>query len=123
MCAAATAIVVAVCTLLAGWHQATVLHARCAQHGELYHVGAGGHRIADHRIAARDGAETDEHDHCSMCPRTHDGAATRSIVVQVAMPPASAVITPAPRAIAIAARGTLHLAPKTSPPAPRSSLS
>ena len=115
--AAALAIVVAAVTLLADWHQATVIHAQCAEHGELYHVAAAGHRVADHRIAARDGAASDEHDHCELCPRAHDGTPPRPAIVRAPMPPAAPAPIAAPRVVAIATGvAILHHAPKTSPP-------
>ncbi len=118
LCAAALAIVFAACTLIAGWHQATVIHARCAAHGELVHVGGGVHRkLGAHQIAARDADGGDgEHEHCQLCPRTHDGAPAISAHVPVAMPPVAPAPLPAPRVIAIATEAPLRDAPKTSPP-------
>jgi hypothetical protein len=116
LCAAALAIVLAAVTLLAGWHQATVLHARCAEHGELYHVGGGGKRVGDHRIAAREVAGADEHDHCTMCPRAHDGAAAKVAIVRVALPPVAPAPIVAPRVVAIVTSDAYRDAPKTSPP-------
>jgi hypothetical protein len=122
--ATALAIVVAAVTLFADWHQATVIHARCAQHGELFHVGAGGPRVADHRIAARDGAASDEHDHCELCPRVHDGTPPQPPIIRAPMPPAAPAPVVRPRAIVIATGdAVLRHAPKTSPPIPRSAVS
>jgi hypothetical protein len=122
--AAALAVVVAAVTLLADWHQATVLHARCADHGELYHVGAAGPRVGDHRIAAREGAASDEHDHCELCPRVHDGTPPPPAIVRAPMPPVAPAPIAQPRAVVIATGdAVLHHAPKTSPPIERSAVS
>jgi hypothetical protein len=117
--ATALAIVVAASTLLAGWHQATVVHARCAEHGELYDVGRAGathETLGGHQLAARDGDAGDEHDHCSLCPRSHEGAPAISAHAPVAVPPVAAAPRPAAHVIAIASTDTFRTAPKTSPP-------
>src|SRR5262245_53435382 len=127
VCAALTAVVLAACTLLAEWHQATVIHARCAEHGELVHVSAGASRGAgEDRVAARDAAgerRGAQHDHCTLCPRNHDGAPPQLTFVPAAMPPVTAVVAVAPRAPAIIGYDALTDAPKTSPPASSISVS
>ena len=114
--AAAIAALLLVTTLLAGWHEATVVHARCAEHGELVDVAAGERPLGEHQIAARDAAPAGDHDHCTLCPRAHDGAPPAIAFVRAAMPPATPVAEAAPREVAIVAVRTLRIAPKTSPP-------
>jgi hypothetical protein len=122
--AAAMAVLLLACTLLAGWHEATVRHARCVDHGELVEVGAAGARVVgDQQIAAHDGTSTEPHDHCALCPRTHDG--TPPALTHVAVPMRS-VAPVAPRALRpriVIAHGIVRLAPKTSPPDRSASVS
>jgi hypothetical protein len=117
-CAAALAIAFVATTFLAGWHQATVIHARCARHGELFHVGAGVHKkLGEHQLAARDaGGGDSEHDHCQLCPRSHDGAPPMSAHVPVAMPPVAPAPRSQPRIAIVTSDHPLAHAPKTSPP-------
>jgi len=120
-CAAALAVLLAACTLLVQWHQATVMHVRCAQHGELIHVTPGGPKLPGDRIAKQTGAPV-EHDHCSIFPRAHDGTARLAPPVLAALPDLEPAPAPAPRAAVHAVRDLLHHAPKTSPPTSRASL-
>ncbi|HTJ44920.1 MAG TPA: hypothetical protein VL463_22590 [Kofleriaceae bacterium] len=116
ICAAALSALLLAVTLLAQWHQATVLHARCAEHGELVHVHAKA-KTADHTIAAHDGAPEAEHEHCTMCPAAHDGAPAVRTILRVVMPPAVPAPLATPRAIALVDEAPYRDAPKTSPPA------
>jgi hypothetical protein len=110
-----------VCTLLAQWHQATVLHVRCLEHGELIHVTPGGPRLPGDRVASHPGAPV-EHDHCAVYPRAHDGTARLAAPVLAALPDVVPAPPPAPGPTVHVVRDPLHHAPKTSPPASRASL-
>jgi hypothetical protein len=132
--AAAVASLLLAANLLAFWHQATVAHARCAEHGELIHGAADGDDYADAdaapraaevddavvRLVARGagaGDADDDHDHCEICPLTRDGLRFEP-PVQVATPVlrvAVAVTPPVERDIVVAI-DLVRVAPKTSPP-------
>ena len=106
---------------LVAWHRATVVHGRCAEHGEEIHlvqVASESGAIADPSQTALTASEWilgDGDDHCELLAA--DAAATAptshaNVLLIVATPgvPALAVVPTAPPA-------TLYrLAPKTSPP-------
>jgi hypothetical protein len=134
--AVAVAALLVVANLIAYWHQATVVHARCAEHGELVHTAppAGAHP-GDHgpatvgaadvesghdhvvAIASRSWTADDEHDHCQLCPLTRESP-------RLGAPPAISAppLTAAPRSVAAitaapdVSRDLVRFAPKTSPP-------
>jgi hypothetical protein len=116
LAATAIAAVLLLTTLLAGWHEATVIHARCADHGELIDVAAGERSLGEHRIAAHDGAPAGEHDHCTLCPRAHDGAPPAIAFIPAVAPAVAPVAVVTPRDADILSVRTLRIAPKTSPP-------
>jgi hypothetical protein len=110
----------------ASWHDASVRHVQCAEHGEAVDVGIianpglspGRHRAHDTGIAGADSAETAAHDHCSVVFAWRAG--TRAQLVRLAthfapppvvMPSASDFVAQPGRAFVLAS------APKTSPPA------
>jgi hypothetical protein len=135
--AVAVAALLVVANLVAHWHQATVVHARC-EHGELVHAEGlaeiGGHARAEASAdAAPVGGDapvavavvrsraaapaSDEHDHCELCPLTREPLRLGAAVVVAA--PAPEVVAPARPSASHAAARTIdrvRFAPKTSPP-------
>jgi hypothetical protein len=105
------------------WHEASVRHVRCAEHGELTHVVVSGaadaHRAgAAHPSLDRGDAGTPAgHEHCDFTFVVQGSAHTPAIRTTVRTLPPSVVAT-AP-ALALPAPGRAFLlasAPKTSPP-------
>jgi hypothetical protein len=131
--AVAVAALLVVANLVAHWHQATVVHARC-EHGELVHADglaeAEGHArvdaapVADEApvavavVRSRAAAPaSDEHDHCELCPLTREPLRLGATVVVAA--PAPQLVAPARPPVSHAAARTIdrvRFAPKTSPP-------
>lgn len=125
------AFVLVACTLLVGWHEATVMHGVCAEHGDELHldvitigdggtVAGGDHERAEasdsDQIESSTWVPVDGDHHCviaatSRDPITtaagHDVAAAADLSEPTSLPPALA----GPAAVAI-----YRLAPKTSPP-------
>ncbi|MCE9577067.1 MAG: hypothetical protein K8W52_28225 [Deltaproteobacteria bacterium] len=106
---------------LVAWHRATVVHGRCAEHGEEIHlvkVAGDSEAIADPSQTALTAAEWilgDGDDHCELLAA--DAAATAPtshahVLLIIATPG-----VPAIAAVPVAPPSTLYrLAPKTSPP-------
>jgi len=120
--AALTALAFVLASLFGVVHEATTIHVRCAEHGELIHRDATVANAAsvDQGAVVRDlRAETKpSHEHCSLTSSTRDSRL-------VPRPPAI-VLAPVAisRAALIGARtttarggGLYRTAPKTSPPA------
>ena len=113
--------------LSTSWHEATVHHVRCAEHGELTHVrSASGQSRAAQPTEAFDGNAlrsgdvelADAHEHCGFLFAVEGSAPSPLVRVAVAFQPppevARQLAPPAPN------RGRAHVlasAPKTSPPA------
>jgi hypothetical protein len=100
-------------------HEVTVRHFRCAEHGELTHVGAAaGEVAASPRDALRSqtAAAIDAHEHCGVAFMVEGSAAGPSTSVAGRLPPPPPV--PAPPAPRLHARRAVALAaaPKNSPP-------
>jgi len=118
-------------------HQATVVHVRCPEDGEL---------VDSHRVAARGPARSaglaawaeahargqgapDEarglpdapghhHDHCAIACASHERATVRAALLAVAAIDPASRRSAVPAAAGIASRLTVYrVAPKTSPPA------
>ena len=112
--------------LSTSWHEATVQHVRCAEHGELTHVrSAPDHDVAAqmvetlHRDAVRSAAlETvDAHDHCGFLFAIKGGAPAPLVRVAVGFqPPPEVARHVAPPVESRGRAGVLASAPKTSPP-------
>jgi len=109
----------------ASWHEASVRHVRCAEHGEAIDVGTVadlGPSPARQRATSlgfeAGGAEAASHDHCSVLLAFRGSAraqlvrlATRFVLPPVVVPTASEPAARPGRAFVLAS------APKTSPPA------
>ena len=115
------------CTMLIGWHRATVAHGRCVEHGDEIHLDRVGGVTAwvadgvddgdgqDH-LGASDWAARDGDHHCDLLTAPHGVASIdtpRLDAAHLEAPPAP----PAPRVVAPASASLFRLAPKTSPPA------
>ena len=123
----ATALIAAVgfAQFSASWHEASVRHVHCAEHGEAIDVGVlsdlgpspARHRAAGTGIEGVGSAEVSSHDHCSVVFAFRAGV--RAQLVRLAtrfVPPAMVVrriSDPAPRP---GRAFVLASAPKTSPP-------
>ena len=124
------AVVLVACTLLVGWHKATVTHGVCVEHGDELHldriiigdegiVAGGDHERAAPSESAQLESSTwqlrDGDHHCAIAATSRDPLAASSTEHAVApawvddfrTPPVTA--GPAPRTL-------YRLAPKTSPP-------
>jgi hypothetical protein len=131
--ALAVAALLVVANLVAYWHQATVVHARCAEHGELVHAESAGDD--DHArvtasapstevpvaVAALHSRTTDaagdDHDHCDLCPLTREPLRLGAAVVAAARAPQAIATARAPAAGTVARTiDRVRFAPKTSPP-------
>lgn len=109
----------------ASWHEITVQHVRCAEHGELTHVASMSHiGVAPAPTARRNTIESadlgtiDGHDHCGFVFALRNAAPTTvvRIAVKFSSPPA-VVQQPAAPIPGTGRAFVLASAPKTSPPA------
>jgi hypothetical protein len=110
--------------LLAATHEATERHVRCAEHGEITHVGPGADGAVDApRDAPRDAAwagaqveATAAHDHCSFVIAARRPQGQR-IVFASAAPAIAPPAPPAPAPILPSQTDRILLsAPKHAPP-------
>lgn len=124
----AVALIVAmgVAQFLASWHEATVRHVRCAEHGEAIDVGAFSHpgsAPARHRatgtgMEGADSTETPSHDHCAIVFACRASARARLLRQTIRLLPPPVVVRPAIEPASRPGRAfVLASAPKTSPPA------
>jgi hypothetical protein len=105
------------------WHEASVQHVRCAEHGEITHVAMVANPvpspIARHNVvgASDPVAPSGGHDHCDFVFAVQGSAQNRVVRVAITLPPPPQV---APRAVEPAPLPgrtfVLASAPKTSPP-------
>jgi hypothetical protein len=105
-------------------HEASTMHVRCAQHGEMVHSGVtlvdGQVHAPVRELRARDAADTtvQGHEHCALASAMRESRLLSSPPALVSAPEPIAAL-----AIAIAytgaarERGVYRTAPKTSPPA------
>jgi hypothetical protein len=131
--ALAVAALLVVANLVAHWHQATVVHARCAEHGEVVHAADGLDDGADHATAAiasdqapvaiailhsrAAGSAGDDHEHCDLCPLTREPLRLGAAVAVAAPAPLAVAAARAPSAqAAVRTIDRVRFAPKTSPP-------
>jgi hypothetical protein len=107
---------------VASWHEATVQHVRCAEHGELTHVSLSHHApsptLRRNTIDSSEFGTIDGHEHCGFVFARRDTAPTKLVRVAVRFTPPPAVaqqpVDPLP---SIGRRAfVLASAPKTSPP-------
>lgn len=107
------------------FHSGAVLHQRCAEHGELLHLGAGEPTPADRAApptgtrfdAGRPSATDDGHQHCLASAHRRAGAADPARQAGSLAPPARLARLPVGPPAAPSLLRRLRLAPKTSPPA------
>lgn len=117
------AVVLVACTLLVGWHKATVTHGVCVEHGDELHLGV---NIigSDHERAQDSDSDqiesstwelVDGDHHCVIAATSRDPlAAGATLGASPDFADDHALLTPAlaaPAAVAL-----YRLAPKTSPP-------
>lgn len=120
-------VVAAVAPFAASWHEASVQHVRCAEHGELTHVAvntgahanAVTHRAGAARVAVNGGNPgiPASHDHCEFAFVVQSSAQPPAVHTTVRTLPPSVVATRP--ALVLPAPGRAFLlasAPKTSPP-------
>lgn len=120
----ALAAVVVAAPVSSAWHELTVAHVRCAEHGELTHVAT----THASRIAVVRGLDTveadapaagtgDAHDHCSLGSVVRGSMFSSFARTAVRYEPPAAVSRTKPvRAIRPRRAFVLASAPKTSPP-------
>jgi hypothetical protein len=115
---------VGVAQLSSAWHEASVRHVQCAEHGEAIDVGVVASvaapvrdRAASAGMEGAESAETTSHDHCSLVLAFR--ASTRAQLVRLAtrFEPPPVVVRPARELARRPGRAfVLASAPKTSPP-------
>jgi hypothetical protein len=120
----AMAVVVVAAPVSSAWHELTVQHVRCAEHGELTHV-ATTHGSTDGPSselatvqAQESGTEgTEGHDHCSLGRVVRSGVPSSLVRTAVRYVPPAADTRTAPALPRCPGRAfVLASAPKTSPP-------
>jgi hypothetical protein len=126
--AAALVAVLGFAQLSASWHEASVRHVQCAEHGEAIDVGVhsdlGASARRDHaesaagtKIEGADSTEAASHDHCSVVFAFRASARTQLLRLATRLIPPPVVVRgtsePAPRP---GRAFVLASAPKTSPP-------
>ena len=110
-----------VASLLGVLHEATTIHVRCAEHGELIHRDA---TIANTASADREAVVRDlrvetkpSHEHCSLTSATRDSRLVPRPPAIVSAPVIISSFAIAGPLVAVARGGDLYrTAPKTSPP-------
>lgn len=120
--AAVAVATVAFAQFATSWHETTVQHLVCAEHGELTHVpsiptGAPTRALRRSGIHPADPETVDTHEHCGFLFAPE--SSTPSPVVRVAVkfePPPTVAQTPAAPAPDPGRAFVLASAPKTSPP-------
>jgi hypothetical protein len=119
--AAFAAVMLVGCTLLVGWHKATVMHGVCAEHGDELHLD----RVGEHeRAEASDSAQlesstwvqVDGDHHCVIAATSRDPISTAAGHDLAALPDLCDDTSPPHALVAPAAVALYRLAPKTSPP-------
>jgi len=109
----------------ASWHEASVRHVRCAEHGEMTHVAAladydvsaARAPVANDALAGSEASAPAGHDHCGVVFSFRTSAQSRVLRLAVRFSPPPAILrragAPAPRP---GRSFVLASAPKTSPP-------
>ena len=102
-------------------HEATTLHVRCAEHGELIHGETSAASSGDSRATvAGDGqaGESRGHEHCDLASAIRESRCAPQAPALVLAPVTEAVHAAAPAAVATVQHASIYrIAPKTSPPA------
>jgi hypothetical protein len=115
---------VGVAQLSSAWHEASVRHVQCAEHGEAIDVGVVASAAAPVRDGAAragmegaDSAETTSHDHCSVVLSYRASARAKLVRLATRFEPPPVVVRPAGDPAPRPGRAfVLASAPKTSPP-------
>jgi hypothetical protein len=115
---------VGVAQFSASWHEASVRHVRCAEHGEAIDVGVVSgvaspvrDRAARAGMEGADGAETASHDHCSVVLAFRGSGREQLVRQATRFEPPPVVVRPASEPTKRPGRAfVLASAPKTSPP-------
>ena len=111
--------------LSASWHEASVRHVQCAEHGEAIDVGlvsdlgpsSGHHATRVSGFEASDSAESTSHDHCTIVVAFRGSARTQLVRLATRLVPPPVVVRPASEPAPRPGRAfVLASAPKTSPP-------
>jgi hypothetical protein len=120
--AALTALAFVLASLFGVLHEATTIHVRCTEHGELIHRDA---TVANTASADRDAVVRDmrvetkpSHEHCSLTSSTRESRLVPRPPAIVSIPMASSRLALiGPRTTPTRGGGLYRTAPKTSPPA------
>jgi hypothetical protein len=108
------------------WHEASVRHVRCVEHGEAIDVGlvsdlgpsSTRHRATSISIERADSGEAATHDHCSVLFALRAGTRAQLVRLATRLIPPPVVVRPASEPAPRPGRAfVLASAPKTSPPA------
>jgi hypothetical protein len=109
----------------ASWHEASVRHVQCAEHGEAIEIGIVSdlgpsptrHRAASTGMEGADNTETTSHDHCSLVLAFRASARDQVLRQFTRFVPPTVVVRPASEPARRPGRTfVLASAPKTSPP-------
>ena len=126
MFTAALIAAVGVAQFSASWHEASVRHVQCAEHGEAIDVGVlsdlgpspARHRATSTGMEGADSAETASHDHCSLVLAFRGSARAQLVRLATRFEPPPVAVRPASEPTRRPGRTfVLDSAPKTSPPA------
>jgi len=120
-------VVAAAAPFAASWHEASVQHVRCAEHGELTHVAVStdARALADSRRAGAarlsmnggDASTPAGHEHCELAFTVQRSAQPTAVHATVrTLPPSVVASRPALKVPAPGRAFVLASAPKTSPP-------
>ena len=115
---------VGVAQLSSAWHEASVRHVQCAEHGEAIDVGVvasvaspARDRAASGGMEGADSAETSSHDHCAVVLAFRASARAKPVRLATRFEPPPVVVRPASEPAQRPGRAVvLASAPKTSPP-------
>ena len=106
---------------LAGFvHEATTIHVRCAEHGELVHGETGAAIAASHAAVAPDTGATESrgHEHCGLASVMRQSRCAPKPPALVLAPVTILAAATAPDTVATIRDASVYrIAPKTSPPA------
>ena len=124
--AAALVAAMAFAQFAASWHEISVRHVQCAEHGEAIDVGVVSH-LGPSRASNRadgtwmegaDSGEAASHDHCSVLFALRAGSRAQLVRLATRFEPPPVVVRPASEPAPRPGRAfVLASAPKTSPPA------
>jgi hypothetical protein len=124
--AAALIAVVGFSQLSASWHEASVRHVQCAEHGEAIDVGIVSdlgpsptrHSATSTGLEGADSTDTTLHEHCSVLLVFRGSTRAQLVIQAIRFAPPPVVVRPASEPTRRSGRAfVLASAPKTSPPA------